>query len=173
MIFTNIPDEIIDLLDDQGNVIGPISRAELMASASRNFRLVSALLRRPDGNFILFRRSYTKKAFPGVFASVGGCVQSGETFQQAMARELYEEVGLHLHEYPWRLLGYTKPFEDDTIGYVALYEIQYDGIIQDNTDDFCESRIFSFSQVMQLCNQKHEVTHNVPIYFSKFYNTRP
>jgi ADP-ribose pyrophosphatase YjhB (NUDIX family) len=167
-------DEIVDLLDNAGLVIGPISRNQLMASDSRNFRLVSAIIRRTNGDFILFRRSYTKKAFPGCFASVGGCVQSGKTYNQAMARELYEEVGLYLYEYTWRLLGYTRSNTDDTIGHVAVYELYCDMDIAYNNDDFCEYRVFSLAQVLQLCAQNKEVTHNIPIYFAKFYaHTRP
>jgi 8-oxo-dGTP pyrophosphatase MutT (NUDIX family) len=166
---TVAPEEIIDLLDDHGNIVAPMPRSQVMASGSRNFRLASAFLRTHDGNFIMFRRAYTKKAFPGVFGSVGGCVESGETYQAAFAREVYEEVGVDVHAYSWKLLGHTTPSQDDTIGHVAVYEVSCNPVDSYNTDDFAECRIFSFDELATLCAQNKEVTHNLPILFKKFY----
>lgn len=162
-------DEIIDELDDNGTVIRPVSRAELMATGSKNYRLASVLVRTRTGDFIMFRRAYDKKVFPGLFGAVGGCAQTGETFEQAFMREVEEEVGLDVTHYPWRLLGYTTPKDDNTFGHVALYEVICDSIRTYNSDDFAESRIFSFEELKQLCTQKEHVTHNMPILFKKFY----
>jgi isopentenyl-diphosphate delta-isomerase len=162
-------DEIIDQVDDNGTVIGPVSRAALLATGSKNYRLAAALLRTQNGDFIMFRRAYSKKVFPGLFGAVGGCVQTGESYDEACAREVFEEVGLNMHEFPWKFVGFTSPKNDNTFGHVGLYEIMCDSIETYNTDDFAECRIFSFDELARLCAENKEVTHNMPILFKKFY----
>jgi 8-oxo-dGTP pyrophosphatase MutT (NUDIX family) len=167
-----LTEEIIDLLDDHGTIITPMPRSQLMESGSRNFRLASAFLRTQNGNFIMFRRAYTKKSFPGLFGTVGGCVETGEAYEAAFARKVYEEVGIDVHAYSWKLLGHTTPRQDNTIGHVAVYEVFCDPINTYNTDDFAEYRIFSFEELTDLCAQNKEVTHNTPILFKKFYQQK-
>jgi 8-oxo-dGTP pyrophosphatase MutT (NUDIX family) len=162
-------DEIIDQLDDSGAIIGPVSRTALLATGSKNYRLASALFRTREGDFIMFRRAYSKKVFPGLFGAVGGIAQTGETYEEAFAREVLEEVGLNVHDYPWKLIGYTTPQHDNTFGHVGLYEITCDSINAYNKDDFAEYRIFSFEELAALCAENKEVTHNMPIEFKKFY----
>lgn len=166
-------DELIDELDDTGTVIGPVLRTQLLARGSKNYRLASALLRTPDGRFIMFRRSYSKKCFPGLFGAVGGCVQSGESYEEGFAREVLEEVGLDVRTCPWKLIGYTTPQEDNTFGYVGLYEVICEPISNYNTDDFAECCLFTFDELQKLCHENKEVTHNMPIIFKKFYASTP
>jgi isopentenyl-diphosphate delta-isomerase len=165
-------DEIIDQLDDNGTIIAPISRAQLLGSGSLNYRLASALLRTSDGHFIMFRRAYSKKVFPGLFGSVGGCVQTGETYESGFAREVLEEVGLDVYTCPWKFIGYTSPKQDNTFGHVGLYEVTCDPISSYNTDDFAECRLFTFDELKKLCIENREVTHNMPIIFKKFYENK-
>ncbi len=166
-------DEIIDQLDDAGAILGPVSRAQLLATGSKNYRLASALLRTPDGNFIMFRRAYHKKVFPGLFGAVGGCVQSGESYEQGFMREVLEEVGLDVRTCEWKFIGYTTPKDDNTYGHVGLYEVTCDSINSYNTDDFAECRIFTFDELQKWCHENKEVTHNMPIIFKKFYEGKP
>lgn len=162
-------DELIDELDESGAIIGPVLRTKLLATGSKNYRLASALLRTSDGNFIMFRRAYSKKVFPGLFGAVGGCVQSEETYEEGFAREVLEEVGLDVRGCEWKFIGYTTPKEDNTFGHVGLYEVICEPMSTYNTDDFAECRIFTFDELQQLCHENKEVTHNMPIIFKKFY----
>lgn len=162
-------DELIDELDDNGTVLGPVLRTQLLATESKNYRLASALIRTSDGNFIMFRRAYTKDAFPGLFGSVGGCVQAGESYEMGFAREVLEEIGLDIQQYPWKFIGFTTPKIDNTYGHVGLYEITCDTVPVYNPDDFAECRIFNFDELRTLCHENREVTHNMPILFKKFY----
>ena len=55
--------------------------------------IVNAVLLR-DECVLLARRSAAWKAYPGLWSLPGGHVESGEDFEQALHRELREEVGM-------------------------------------------------------------------------------
>ncbi len=55
--------------------------------------VVAGLIER-DGKIFAARRAATKKVFPGRIEFVGGHVDPGETLEEALKREIKEEVGL-------------------------------------------------------------------------------
>jgi 8-oxo-dGTP diphosphatase len=60
------------------------------------------VLIRADGEFLLTSRP-VGKVYAGYWEFPGGKVEPGETVQQALARELLEELGIHTHTVePWR-----------------------------------------------------------------------
>lgn len=60
------------------------------------------VLVRPDGHFLLTTRP-PGKAYAGHWEFPGGKLETGETVEQALARELHEELGIQvLTCVPWR-----------------------------------------------------------------------
>ena len=60
------------------------------------------VLVRPDGRFLLTSRP-AGKVYAGYWEFPGGKFEPGETVQQALARELHEELGIRVHQIqPWR-----------------------------------------------------------------------
>ncbi|MCZ7648142.1 MAG: NUDIX domain-containing protein [Planctomycetota bacterium] len=55
---------------------------------------VVALLPAPDGRHLFIRRGWSLPRAPGVWCFVGGEVEAGETYAEAVVREVREEVGL-------------------------------------------------------------------------------
>lgn len=47
-----------------------------------------------DGNILLGKRAYHRKAYPGRWDVIGGKVEDGETVDEALHRELGEEIGI-------------------------------------------------------------------------------
>lgn len=50
-----------------------------------------------DGKIFIAKRADTKKTLPGQFEIPGGHVDPGEQPEQALERELFEELGVHVH----------------------------------------------------------------------------
>ena len=60
------------------------------------------VLIRPDGSFLLTSRP-AGKVYAGYWEFPGGKFEPGETVQQALSRELHEELGIQIqHIEPWR-----------------------------------------------------------------------
>lgn len=57
---------------------------------------VRALLTDENGKILIIKRSTTSKTNPGKWELPGGKVDSGESFDQALIREVYEETNLKI-----------------------------------------------------------------------------
>ncbi|MBP5510576.1 MAG: (deoxy)nucleoside triphosphate pyrophosphohydrolase [Kiritimatiellae bacterium] len=115
-----------------------------MNGASSIVEVVGACVRRADGRVLLASRP-TGKAQSGYWEFPGGKVEQGETPEQALARELREELDLAaegfrilgsvVHEYPEKRIRLTllacspctgaepKPRENQRVAWVAPEEL--------------------------------------------------
>lgn len=57
---------------------------------------VSALINDGEGRFLLLKRSEASKHFAGEWEPPGGKIDSGESFDEALIREVKEESGLDI-----------------------------------------------------------------------------
>jgi 8-oxo-dGTP pyrophosphatase MutT (NUDIX family) len=95
-------------------------------------QIVAALIRNAEGDVLLFRRNTP----PPGFAGPAGHCEAGERFEEALAKEVREEVGLHVIEY--RLIAeFFDPHpcrrEDTEPGHDwKCYEVTVSGALQTN-----------------------------------------
>ncbi len=80
-----------------------------------NLCCVGALIRNGQGRVFVQRRSMTRRVLPGTWDIVGGHVESGETLQQALAREVKEEtgwtlryIGVQIADWEWECDGVVR-----------------------------------------------------------------
>lgn len=87
--------ELFPLVDTQGNVIGSATRRECHSGSMLLHPVVHLHVFSPDGALLLQKRSEDKDIQPGRWdTSVGGHVDYGETVEEALRREVGEELGL-------------------------------------------------------------------------------
>lgn len=90
------PEELLPVVDEADQQVGLASRAQIHAQGLKH-RAVHVLVFAPDGRLWLQRRSQAKDRYPGLWtSSASGHVDPGESYDQAAARELKEELGLEL-----------------------------------------------------------------------------
>jgi 8-oxo-dGTP diphosphatase len=71
--------------------------------------VAAAVIERPDGRFLLAQRP-PGKVYAGYWEFPGGKVEAGEPAEQALARELHEELGIDVRAaYPWITREYIYP----------------------------------------------------------------
>jgi isopentenyl-diphosphate delta-isomerase len=87
-------EEILDILNEKGEVIGTMSRedSETTNSIVRN---AIVILLNPGGEIWIQKRAQTKKHYPGIWdVSAAGAIASGEDPLEAAQRELREEASI-------------------------------------------------------------------------------
>ena len=86
--------ELVEIVDDDGQVIATVPRSEMRAKRLRH-RSVGIAVMSTDGRLLIHRRSPEKDIWPGWWdIAAGGVVAAGESFEVAARRELAEELGL-------------------------------------------------------------------------------
>ena len=87
--------ELLPLVDEQGNVIGCATRGECHGGTKPLHPVVHLHVFNPQGDLYLQRRPDWKDIQPGKWdTAVGGHVDWGETVEEALQREVREEIGL-------------------------------------------------------------------------------
>jgi len=150
-------EEMLDLVDDAGNVLEVLPRSVVFAQKRNNFRLVIAVFVNHDRTkFLVGRRALSKKESPGALCHIGGCVEAGESYEDAFKREVMEESGIDVSRYEWRLMGHLNPTKHDSRGYVAVYELVVDPAqaIEWNREDFEDKQWYSHDELQQIIAQK-------------------
>ncbi len=90
--------------------------------------VVAAILEREDGRVLLAERP-AGKADAGLWEFPGGKVEAGETAAQALARELHEELGIHI-DHAVRLMSVHQPRATDSLELQAWRVIGYRGEVR-------------------------------------------
>ena len=89
-------EEMVDVLDDAGRVVGVATRAEMRARHLPH-RCVYILVFNSQGELFVHQRTASKDVFPDYWdVAIGGVVSAGESFDQAALREGNEELGVSL-----------------------------------------------------------------------------
>ncbi|WP_107481387.1 NUDIX domain-containing protein [Streptomyces malaysiense] len=92
----SVVDELVERVDDQDRVLGVVSRRRAVREGWPH-RVAATVCRDERGRILVHRRSARLSRFPGLHeVVVGGAVGVGESYEQAAARELAEELGIHV-----------------------------------------------------------------------------
>ncbi len=87
-------EELVDVLDDAGHVVGRATRGEMRARRLPH-RSTYILVFDRMGRLFVHLRTATKDVYPSHWdVCVGGVVAAGESFDDGAARELIEELGV-------------------------------------------------------------------------------
>ncbi len=93
--FLSDGDEILEVVDEKGDVLKLAKRSEIHGNPSLIHRVVHVLLFDKKGRLLLQKRSLNKDVAPGKWdTSVGGHVNPGEDILEAAKREMKEELGI-------------------------------------------------------------------------------
>ena len=89
--------ELWDIYDENKQPTGRTMKRNDWHMKPGEFHLtVLGVIARPDGTFLITKRVMTKAWAPGWWEVSGGAVLAGESPEEAVLREVYEETGLEV-----------------------------------------------------------------------------
>lgn len=132
---SDAPSELVDIVDENDVVLQSVTREQMRREKLRH-RVAFVLVRRSDSRVLIHRRSDDKDLWPGWWdIAIGGVVASGESYDDAAARELNEEAGIDVVP---RFVS-TGTYEDDDVALVAhCYEVLHDGPVENRDGEVAE-----------------------------------
>lgn len=163
-------DEYLDLVDERDQIIGKKKRSEVYAEGLSNFRVVNAFVVNSKGEIWIPRRTAHKRLFPLCLdISMGGHVESGETYEQTLKRETLEELNINTSILPVRFLGHLTPKKDGVSAFMHVYEIKTDEEIKYNPEDFTEYFWLTPEFLLERLEQGEKAKSDLSILVKKFY----
>ena len=115
-----------------------VANAELPRSGGADrapIEVAVGVLFRPGGDFLLTSRP-AGKVYQGYWEFPGGKREAGETVEQALRRELQEELGILIGEtYPWRCAMVDYPHALVRLNFLKVYE--WSGALQMREGQSC------------------------------------
>lgn len=132
--------ELFVVVDKDDNILGYKTRYECLHNKALIHRAVELFVFDTNGRVLLQKRSLTKDTDPGIWSpSVGGHVDPGESYEQAMKRETKEELGI---EVPMKHIRTSLvEFQNET-EMEALYSATHDGPFTPDPIEAEEIRFF-------------------------------
>lgn len=165
-------EELLDIVNDQDEVIGVMKRSQAYAENKlSSIRAVWFLIKNQEGKLWIPKRSAAKESGPNSLdGSTVGHVSSGETYEQAMLREVREELNLDVANLPYRSVGKLTP-TTGSVSFIEIFELQVpdDFVIDYNRDDFSEFFWLTPQEIVQKFQDGEKMRKTLVSIMKTFY----
>ena len=159
--------EIFPIVSDDGTVVGKATRGECHSGSKLLHPVVHLHVFNSSGDVYLQKRPEWKDIQPGKWdTAVGGHIDYGETPEQALRREVREELGI---------TQFTPRFVDKYVfesirekELVYVHSTIYDGIISPSASELDGGRFWTLQEIRQSIG-KNIFTPNFESEFQRFF----
>lgn len=159
--------ELFPVVDEQGNVIGSIDRGHAHDGSKILHPVVHLHVFNSKGELYLQKRPQWKDIQPGKWdTATGGHVDLGENVEQALKREVREELGIT--DFQPESLGhyiFEGPREREL---VYVHRTVYDGIVSPSKEELDGGRFWSSEEIRKNIG-KGVFTPNFESEYQKFF----
>ena len=152
-------EERIDIYDSNRAFTGLTVPREGARMKEGQFMLYAlAIIQDAQGRILITQRSLDKHWAAGWWEVTGGGVSAGETSEQAIVRELAEEVGLDVADYPLeRIFVYENVDLESGDNYIVdIYRFQLDFAVEDvvlQASEAIDCKLVTFDEIEELAEQ--------------------
>ena len=159
--------ELFPLVDEEGNVVGKATRGECHNGSRLLHAVVHLHVFNSKGEVYLQKRPEWKDIQPGKWdTAVGGHIDYGETPEQALIREVSEELGITDFE-PERVGQYVFDSRRER-ELVYVNKTTYDGLITPSAEELDGGRFWTKQEIRDAIGQ-NILTPNFESEFSRFF----
>lgn len=139
--------ELVEIVEEDDRVVAVVPRREMRERALLH-RCTYVIVLDPLGRVYVHRRTQTKDVYPGMYdVTAGGVNAPGETYDDAAAREVAEELGVTARPTFRFRHRYDGP-EGHVLG--AAYDVVWDGPIRHQASEVAWGAFVSLREVDEL-----------------------
>lgn len=159
--------ELVPLVDEQGNVIGKATRSECHGGSRWLHPVVHLHVFNGRGELYLQKRPEWKDIQPGKWdTAVGGHVDYGETIDEALHREVSEELGIN--DFVAQSLGMYVFDSNRERELVYVHKTVYDGVVMPSETELDGGRFWTLQEINEAMGQGI-LTPNFELEFQRFF----
>ena len=155
--------ELLDIVDENNNLTGEFIDREIVHSEGLLHREVGVIVLNENNEMLLEKRSLTKKQSPGKWALCAGHIEAGDTPENAILREVKEEIGIDITKNDLEFLDVfrrDKKFDNgqhnNTYIYIYIYKTNKkveDYIIQ--IEELSEVKYFPIKDIEKALEERN------------------
>lgn len=153
--------EILDLVDENDQVFDTLPRDEIYANDLKHIRVIELFIRNKDGKLWIPIRGLHKRIAPGGFdVGAGGHVEHGESYEEALRKEVGEVLFWNIDEFKVVQLGKYGPKDGlNTVSMVCEIETGLEPTL--NPEDFTSAEWITPSDLAIEITEGHPAKSNL------------
>ena len=145
-------DELFPIVDEEGQVIDKATRGECHGGSRLLHPVVHLHVFNNNGEIFLQKRPEWKDIQPGKWdTAVGGHIDYGETPEEALVREVREELGITTFTPQWLGMYVFESQRERELVYV--YQTVYDGEIRPSEAELDGGRFWTIDEIRSAIGQ--------------------
>lgn len=156
-------DEYLEVVNEKGEILGRKLRSSIHGNPELIHRVAHVLIFNSKGEILLQKRSHKKDVAPGKWdTSVGGHIGMGETVEEAVMREMEEELGIKgiMPEFIYSYI-HSNPYETEL---VYTHHCIYEGKIKFNSEEIEEVRYWKLNEIDGSGIFSDNLQHEISLY---------
>jgi len=164
-------EEQVIIVDENNKEIGVVPRS-VMRAKNLWYRGTAVLVFNAEGEIFVHQRTFEKDVYPGYYdLKVGGAVEAGETYDENVARELEEELGIR--DVSLKPLFILKYDGEKNRTFCKVFKCIYDGPLKFQKEEIISGMFVSLKELRELIKKEKFTPEGLKIikkYLEEYYD---